>query len=189
MLSDLVLSIFSFGFFLKLKNLDIDWSLFFGFMSLSALSGAIYHGFTNLGEGLRFFSWTMLAISIFFAQKASYKGFNSKLLNGIFIFNGLLFLSLAIINVDFIYMVLSIAVGLFGFVVLGGMVYLKDNSNKIIYGILISFSSVFFIIAKINIDDEYLTFNDIGHYISVISLYIMTLGVKEDITKTIEVKN
>lgn len=189
MLSDLVLSIFSFIFFFKLKNLDIDWSLFFGFMSLSALSGAIYHGYSNVGEGLRFFSWSMLSLSIFFAQKAYYRVFNNRLLNFIFIFNSLFFLILAIFNADFTYMVLSIFVGLFGFVVLGGMVYMKDNSNKIIIGILISFTSVFFIISKINIDDDYLTFNDIGHYISVISLYIITLGIKENIDKSLEVQD
>jgi hypothetical protein len=181
MLSDLVLSAFSLIFFFRIKELDKNWSLFFAFMSLSALSGAIYHGYTHIGEGLRFFSWSMLAVSIIFAQRASYKEYESKLLNSIFLFNGALFLSLAIYNADFIYMVLNIVVGLFGFVVLGGLIYLKGNSNKIIYGILISFTSVFFVIAKISVDDKYLNFNDIGHYISVISLYVMTLGIKEDV--------
>lgn len=183
MISDLILSIFSFIFFLKLRELNVNWSLFFAFMSLSALTGGIYHGFTFLGEGLRFFSWSMLAVSIIFAQIASYKSYNNKLLNGIFIFNGALFLSLSIINANFIYMVINIIVGLFGFVILGGLVYLKGNSNKIIIGILISFTSVFFVIAKINFDDRYLTFNDIGHYISIISLYIMAIGIKEDVVK------
>jgi hypothetical protein len=181
MLSDLVLSAFSLIFFFRIKDLDKNWSLFFAFMSLSAFSGAIYHGYTQIGEGLRFFSWSMLAVSIIFAQRASYKEYESNLLNSIFLFNGALFLSLAIYNADFIYMVLNIVVGLFGFVVLGGLIYLKDNSNKIIYGILISFTSVFFVIAKISVDDKYLNFNDIGHYISVISLYVMTLGIKEDV--------
>jgi len=183
MISDLILSVFSFIFFLRLKDFDVYWSLFFAFMSLSAITGGIYHGFTYLGEGLRFFSWSMLAVSIIFAQIASYKSYNSRLLNGIFIFNGALFLSLSIINIDFIYMVLNIVVGLFGFVVLGGLFYLKGNSNKIIIGILISFTSVFSVIAKINFDDTYLTFNDIGHYISIISLYIMAIGIKEDVAK------
>lgn len=187
MLSDLVLSIFSFIFFYKLKDLDLNWSLFFAFMSMSAFTGAIYHGFIFLGEGLRSFSWAMLAVSIVFAQRASYRDYESKFLNWIFIFNGLFFYSLAIYYLDFIYILFNIIVGLFGFVVLGGMIYLKNNSNKIIYGILISFTSVFFVISKINIDDDYLTFNDIGHYISIISLYIITLGIKEDVTKAVEI--
>ncbi len=183
MISDFVLSIFAFGFYWKLRNMHQNWSLFFAFMSLSAFTGAIYHGFTFLGEGLRFLSWVMLAVSIIFAQRASYDEYKSILLNWIFILSGVIFTSLAILNSDFIYMVIDMMVGLFGFVVLGSLIYLKDNSKKIIYGILLSFSSVFLVLAKVNIDDKYLTFNDIGHYISIISLYIMLLGIKENVSQ------
>ncbi len=186
MISDLILSFFAFGFFYKLKDMDANWSLFFGFMSLSAFSGALYHGFNNLGESLRFFSWSMLAVSIIFAQRASYLEYNSKILNAIFILSGIIFLSLSIVYSNFIFMVINMIIGLFGFVVLGGLIFLKDNSKKIIIGILISFSSVFFVITKTSIHDEYLNYNDIGHYISILSLYIVTLGVREDIGEVCE---
>ncbi len=183
MLSDLVLGIFAFYFYSRHRVLSKYWSYFFLFMGFSAIVGGLYHGLDMIGEQFRFLSWSFLAVSIVFAQFAGYKAIDNKALKWLFVMKAMLFLSLSIYNVNFGFMIVEMIISLVGFVILGNLFYLKSMSNTIAYGILISFSSVFFIVFKISIEPNYLTANDLGHYVSVVSLMVMSKGISEDSIK------
>lgn len=156
------------------------WSLFFLFMGLSALVGGIFHGVETIGEGFRFLSWSLLSISLLFALFAAYSDKAHKQLKIFFIFKSALLLGFSIYLVNFNLMVIDTALSLLGFVFLGNLFYLKNMSKWISFGILVSLVSVFFIVNKIIIDPQYLTYNDIGHYITILSLMSMSKGVYED---------
>jgi len=83
-------------------------------------------------------------------------------------------------------MIVDTALSMLGFIVIGNLLFIIPLSNYIIYGVLISLISVFFIIYKINFYEQYLTYIDIGHYISIISLIVISIGTREDYTKHIE---
>ncbi len=183
MISDLILSAFAFSFFLINWQQSKLWSLFFLFIGLSAVIGGLYHGAVLPDEVFRFSSWTLLSASLIFAQLAAFEVAMTKWFRLFFLVKSPIFLVLSIYYVNFNFMVLDTAISLFGFVFLGNLFYLKSLSRWINYGILVSILSVFFIVNKIIIDPEYLTYNDIGHYISIISLMIISKGVHEDSKK------
>ncbi|MCK5845893.1 MAG: hypothetical protein KAG84_00520 [Bacteroidales bacterium] len=180
MISDFILSIFAFYFFYQSKPLSKNWSLFFLFMGISAIVGAAFHGGILVGQQFRFISWAILSASLIFAQLATYERFYSKSLNLFFVLKSVIFLSLAITYTQFLYMVIDIAISLLGFVVVGNMFYLKNVSNKISIGILISIVSAVIVVLKVDLHPVYLTANDIGHYISILSLLYISKGVGEN---------
>jgi len=189
MISDLVLSVFAISLFLINWRNSKYWSLFFLFMGLSAAIGSLYHGEILKSETFRFLSWALLALSLIFAQFAAFEGVSSKWLRALFLVKSPILLALSIYYVNFNFMVIDTAISLFGFVVLGNLLYLKSLSKWISYGISVSILSVFFIINKVVIDPDYLSYNDIGHYISIISLMIISKGVYDDgRKKVVEIK-
>ena len=189
MISDLILGIFAFYFFIQNKNISKNWGFFFLFMSIAAFFGALFHGNEFIGEQYRFISWSLLSASLIFAQLATYSKFKSFKLNMFFVLKSVIFLFLAIRYSQFLYMVTDIAISLLGFVVIANFMFRKDVSNKISYGILISISSAIIVILKVDVHHYYLTANDIGHYISIISLMYISKGVGEgsfDMEKVID---
>jgi hypothetical protein len=189
MISDLVLSVFAISFFLINWRNSKFWSLFFLFMGLSAAIGSLYHGEILKSEIFRFLSWALLALSLISAQFAAFEGVSSKWPRALFLVKSPILLALSIYYVNFNFMVIDTAISLFGFVVLGNLLYLKSLSKWISYGISVSILSVFFIINKVVIDPDYLSYNDIGHYISIISLMIISKGVYDDgRKKVVEIK-
>ena len=180
MISDFILGLVALYIFSQIRLLSKRWGVFFLFMGLSAIIGAAYHGFSEVGELYRYLSWSLMSVSLVFALLAVYKSINSKILSWLFIFKSAMLLYFAITFTNFNFMVLDTFISLFGFVVIGNALYLKYLSNWISYGILLSFVSVFFIAFKINVHPEYLTFNDLGHYITIFSLLLISKGVKED---------
>ncbi|MFK5855954.1 MAG: hypothetical protein QM503_07465 [Bacteroidota bacterium] len=180
MISNLFLSIFALYFYFQHRTNNKKWSLFFLFMGLSAFVGGIYHGFPDVGEQVRFFSWSLFSGSLIFAQLAAYQYTNNLFLKLIFISKSILFLIISIQTANFSFMVLDTAISMLGFIVVGNSIYLKSLSKYITYGILISFASAFFVIYKISFSDQYLNYNDIGHYISIISLIVMSKGIRLD---------
>ena len=179
MISDLILGAFAVYFFIQNRSVSKNWSFFFLFMGIAAFFGALFHGNEILGEQYRFFSWSLLSSSLIFAQLATYDKFSSIKLNMFFVLKSVMFLFLAIHYSQFLFMVADIAISLLGFVVIANYWFLKDVSNKISYGILISISSALIVIFRLDFDHDYLTANDIGHYISVISLMYISKGVGE----------
>ncbi len=81
------------------------------------------------------------------------------------------------------FMVFDTLLSLLVFIVIGNLIFIKSLSKYISYGILISLSSVFFIVFQVNSDSQYLTYNDIGHYITIITLSFISKGAKEDFIK------
>jgi hypothetical protein len=183
MISDLILSLFAFYFYAKHRIISPYWGNFFLFMALSAIIGSMYHGATELGELVRFTSWGMVSVSLIFGLMAVYKNLNSKYLNWFFIIKSTIFLFLSIHYSVFYFIVIDTAVSLLGFVALGDWLYLKSNSKWITYGILLSLVSVLFIVLKFSFDPNYLSTNDIGHYITILSLMLISKGVREDSLK------
>jgi len=183
MISDLVLSVFAFSFFYLNRKESKIWSMFFLFMALSAVVGGLYHGNVLQGEVFRFFSWMLLAASLLFAQFAAFESIKIKWLRPFFLIKTSLLLSLSVYYTNFNFMVVDTAISLFGFVVLGNLFYKLNLSKWISFGIIVSTVSVVFIANKVIIDEDYLTFNDIGHYISIVSLMLMSKGVLADARK------
>jgi hypothetical protein len=149
-------------------------------MGLSAFTGGIYHGNEELGEGLRFLSWSFLSAALVFALLGAYKGIGSRWLRIFFLTKSAVMLSLAIYSANFAYMAVDTAISLMGFVVVGNLVFLRNQSRWILLGIMISLFSAFVFSNQITLHEEYLTANDIGHYISIPSLFFMMIGVRED---------
>jgi len=183
MISDLILSLFAFYLYFQHRTQNQKWSLFFLFLGLSALVGGVCHGFTMIGEYFRFLSWSFLSIALVFAQLAAYQNNKNRIIETVFVLKSILLLFLSILNTNFEFMVFDTLISMLGFIVIGNLFFLKSLSKYISYGILISLSSAFFVIYKISIHPLYLTFNDIGHYISIISLIVMSRGVREETLK------
>jgi len=179
MISNLFLGIFGFYFYFKHKSINVKWSLFFLFVGLSAFVGGVYHGYPEIGEQYRFLSWSLLSISLISAQIAAYQENKNVSVKLIIILKSVLLLFLSIKNANFGYMVLDTAMSMLGFIVIGNALFLKTLPPNITYGILISFAAAFFVIFKISISPQYLNYNDIGHYISILSLAVISKGVSD----------
>jgi hypothetical protein len=180
MISNIVLGTFAFLFFILTRKHDKFWSLFFLFIGLSAFTGAVYHYDITAGETSRFFSWGLLSVALLFALFATYNHVDNKLLKIFFIFKSLVFLSLAIGNADFIFMAGDTFISLMVFIVIGHFLYLHNVSPFKITGIIISVSSALIFVNQIVLHKDYLNANDLGHYITVISLFFIMTGVRED---------
>jgi len=183
MISDLILSLFAFQIFFQIKGMNKKWSLFFLFMGFSALIGGIYHGFSAVGEQYRFLSWAFLSVSLIYAILAAYSKHTNITFITIIFTKSILLLTLSIYNSDFIYMVLDTSITMFGFIVIGNIVYLKSLSGYITNGILLSIISAFFVITRTSFHSQYLTYNDIGHYITILSLLTISKGIRKDYYK------
>ncbi|NQU35668.1 MAG: hypothetical protein HQ521_20770 [Bacteroidetes bacterium] len=180
MISDLILSLFAIYIFTQIRKYDKKWGAFYLFMSLSAFVGGIHHGFPIIGEEFRFLSWVFLSTSLIYAQLAAYSDVNNKTLKFLIIVKSTSFLFLAFLHSNFIFMILDTAISMLGFIVIGNLLYLKSLSRFITYGILVSLTSVFFVVYKISFSNDYLNYNDIGHYISILSLILISKGIKRD---------
>ncbi len=181
MISDLVLSLFAFFFFFQHRLANKKWSLFFLFMGFSSFVGAMYHGFFETYELLRFLSWALFSAALIFAQLAAYQHDKNNFIKTTFVLKSIVLLFLSIQNTSFSFMVVDTILSMFGFIVIGNLLYLKSLSKTISYGIIISFLSVFVVVFHVSIHPEYITQNDIGHYISIVSLAVMSKGVREDV--------
>ncbi len=185
MISDLVLSLFAFYFYFQHRITSRKWSLFFLTLGLSAFTGGIYHGYYEIGELFRFLSWGLLSASLYFAVLSVYHQYLNLLLKNIVLMKSLLLFFLSVYYVNFIFMVIDTAISLLVIVVFGNFFFLKSLSKYISYGILISLSSIVFIVFKISFHPLYLTYNDIGHYISILTLFLISKGVTQDYTKSL----
>jgi hypothetical protein len=179
MISDTILFLFAILFFFQQRNYNQLWSYFFLFMGLSALFGALYHGFEEQMEQLRYISWTFLYFALVFSLIAEYRLKANVWVLRFFVFKGLPMLFLSIYYQVFFYMMIDTLVSLVFLIVVAHWLRIIEVHPLVITGILLSFSSVFFQLSKINIDDNYLNYNDIGHYISIISMMLMSKGIKE----------
>jgi len=157
-------------------------------MGFSAFVGGIYHGFPEAGEQYRFLSWSLLSVSLIFAQLAAYQNIKNISLKLFFILKSVLLLFISIKTTSFGFMVIDMAISMLGFIVIGNLLFIKLLPVNISYGILISLTSAFFVVFKICISPEYINYNDIGHYISILSLFVISKGVHEDSLKYLSEK-
>lgn len=183
MISDLILGVFAIAFYLLSYRLNKFWSYFFLFMGLSAIMGGFYHGYTEIGESFRFLSWSFLSVALLFALLGAYQGFGNKVLRMIFLLKSAVLLFLSIYFVNFGFMAVDTAISLLGFIVFGNIFFLHNQSRWIMMGIIVSLSSAFIFANHISYDEVYFTANDIGHYITIISLLLMFIGVRKTAEK------
>lgn len=185
MISDLILGSFAVIFFIFLIRKNINWSLFFLFMGISAFVGGFWHGyFDETNNLLRFFSWFFLTLSLLFPAFELYKK-AKRILRMSFVFISSVLLFLAIFYCNFLFMEINAVIIMLGFVLVKSIINSKHNkAYMFIYlGILVSLVSVFFQIKRYSFS-EYLNFNDIGHYITIVSLSVIYLGVSKLLFKS-----
>ncbi len=180
MLSDLILSAFALGLFFRHRYTHKLWSLFYLFMAASALVGGIYHGFTHIGEGFRFLSWSLLSASLVFAQLAAYQNIGAIYLKTLIVIKSVIFLYFSIHTANFGFMVMDTAISMLGLIALGNLLVLRSMSPLISYGIMISIAAALVVSLKWSLHPLQLTYNDIGHYISILSLIVMSKGIRQD---------
>ncbi len=176
MLSDIILGSFSFIFYLLIVKKNKYWGYFFLFMSISAFLGGFWHGyFEGTNNFLRIFSWIFLSISLLMPGMDLYK--NIKIRSFLIGISFVLILP-ALFSHNFIFMIIDALIIMIGFVMIKSMILSKKHKGYIyVYlGIICSLISVFFQITKYSFA-KYLNYNDIGHYISAISLFIIFLGI------------
>lgn len=180
MVSDLVLGLISIVFFIFIVKRSFNWSMFFLVMGVSAIFGGIWHGFfTETNNSFRYLSWTFLTASILFPAFELYKNLKNIFNLGFVIISSVL-LFLAIHYSDFVYMEINAIIIMLGFVFFKSIVNSKQNKNYLLInlGIFISLVSVFFQIKKYSFS-EYFDYNDIGHYITALSLLVIFIGVRK----------
>ncbi len=183
MISDLILGSVALYFYLQFRQLSKYWSLFFFFMALAAFVGAAFHGYPAMGQQYRFLSWTILSASLIFALLATYDSVKNKSLKIFFVVKSVFLLALAILFSNFNFMIIDVAISMLGFIVIGGYLLEKRQSFKISIGILVSILAAIIVVLKIDAHPYYLEANDIGHYISAISLIFISKGVADDAVK------
>ena len=152
-------------------------------MGLAAFVGAAFHGYPAMGQQYRFLSWTILSASLIFALLATYDSIKNKSLKTFFIAKSVSLLSLAIYFSDFNFMIIDVAISMLGFIVIGNLLLKERQSFKISIGIFVSIAAAIVVVLKIDAHPYYLQANDIGHYISAISLIFISKGVAEDSVK------
>lgn len=185
LITDLLLGILA--LFLGRKLFEIknnDWGYFLVFMGLSAIAGGLGHGFYYFyGIYIKMFSWILLNVSFYFAEKETLNLLsikNRKNLKILFVIKLILLSVLAIYFESFTYIKISAIVGLLGFVMITNIIKSFHTTRKyLVYGILISVSSVFIHWKKIAISEEWFNHNDISHIVTIVSILYMYKGVKK----------
>ncbi len=179
MISNIILGLASLYFYNLLRNKNKLWAFFFLAMSLAAFIGGIYHGYPESGNIARFISWAFLSTALFFAQWAVFRNKTTTLLLIFFLLKGITLLLLAIIYVDFVYLIIDSIISMLGFVFIGNLIFIKESYKLINIGISVSIISAIISQMKITIDPDYLTYNDIGHYITIISFLLIARGISK----------
>ncbi len=189
LITDIILGIVAIILSKKLfNNKNYDWGYFMLFMGLSAIIGSFGHGFSYVfGDSLKIISWIILNISILFAEKETLNFLqlkNKKLLKIAFIIQFIVFSALAAYFNSFTYIKISVVIGLLGFVMITNIITSFNTQRKyLVYGILVSLSSIFIHWKKISIDEQWFNHNDISHIITIFSILLMYKGVIKKINK------
>ncbi|MDQ3191792.1 MAG: hypothetical protein M3Q58_09370 [Bacteroidota bacterium] len=189
-LTNIMLALLCFFFVYKLKDGNStagNWKNYFSYMGISTFLGAVVHGFEYYtGPYIQLNLWLFMQIlivsSIYFAETATAKYFieeqRLKKLKFILLAKLSLTAILILIMQDFLVVVINIALGLVPVMYVFFHDY-KKNQNKgallIAFGILISFSSAIIFVKKIALS-IWFNHNDIGHVITMVSLYLMYEG-------------
>jgi len=189
MLSNVILGLAALYFFSLHRSINRLWGFFFLSLSLGAFIGGIYHGNPEIGNQPRFFSWAFLSIALFFAQWAVFQKNANLLLLFFFILKGIILLIFSIIYVDFVYLIYDSIISMIGFVFVGNLIFIKEPYRLINIGISISIISAIISRMKVSLDPDYLTHNDIGHYITIISLLLISRGVNKLGSTSLRVRN
>ncbi len=163
------------------------WKNYFSIMGISTLLGAVVHGFVYYtGEYIQLNLWLIMQIlivsSIYFAESATAKYFFKQEMlikfRYLFITKVAITAILILVFQNFLVVVVNIALGLIPVMVVFYRDYVKNRNfggMLIALGILISFSSALIFVNKISLT-HWFNYNDIGHVITMLSLYFMYKG-------------
>ena len=191
-ITDIIMAIASYTFYIKLKN-DKDnlyFSYFFLFMAISSFLGGFGHLLYNYTEKpFQIFGWFFSSLSVYFIEYAAIKELKSKKikkrLNILINIQFLLFTIFALTFQEFIVVTISTIVGLMGIVIpiLGIQAFHKNKKRNIliISGILLSGIPAF--LYKLNGDIIGLSGKELSHLILVLCFYIIFIGVNTSTVK------
>ncbi len=182
-LSDGFLAIVAFGLSTATSGAK-GWKHFFFWMGVAAALGAVAHGFHfALSNEVKILSWNFLIISILAAELQAFEelGWQSVWLRAAVVLKAALFIGLCWYTGKFGVSVIDVAIGML-VIVTGTQItrYRKHPaaSRWIIGGIL--FSAIPAVVQRqhLVIDPVWLDHNDLGHYLSALSLLMIYWGIK-----------
>ena len=191
-ITDIIMAIASYTFYIKLKN-DKDnlyFSYFFLFMAISSFLGGFGHLLYNYtGKPFQIFGWFFSSLSVYFIEYAAIKELKSKKvkirLNILINIQFLIFTIFALTFQEFIVVTINIIIGLMGIVIpiLGIQAFHKNKKRNIliISGILLSGIPAF--LYKLNGDIIGLSGKELSHLILVLCFYIIFMGVNTSTVK------
>lgn len=188
-ITDIIISIFCFYYFIKLKKSEYGnlYRYFFLYVSLSTLVGSASHAFFKESEGILFKTiwitghflsalsiyYIQLATASFFAKPQHYKTWKYLFLSQLIVLN-----VLDLILQNFLVVVVNNALGLIPIMI----IHFRDKkytfSKYIGWGIATSFLTAFVFIFKLSYS-EWFNHKDIAHVVMMISLWIMYRGFHE----------
>ncbi|HBH07622.1 MAG TPA: hypothetical protein DDX92_13565 [Flavobacteriales bacterium] len=182
LVSDAVLGVAALTMSRGMRN--SNWRIFFIFMGVSALLGAIGHGFLfTLSTSFRILAWNFLAVAIFFGEMAAFDhlGKSTKWIVYTLMGKVILVIGLSWVYRSFTISIINAGIGFLG-IVLGIYAYTysksRDKSKWIIAGALsIIFPALVFWL-DVNAIPKYLNANDLGHYLTIIPLYFIYRGAR-----------
>jgi len=177
MISNIILGFASLYFYRLHRKDNRFWAFFFLSIALAAFIGGIYHGFPKEANLLRFVSWSFLSSALFFAQWAVFSKKSNSLLFVFIFLKDIFFLFLSIIYIDFGFLIADSLISMIGFVVFGNLFFTKEPFKWINIGIFISIIAAIVSRTRLTLEPNYLNYNDIGHYITIISLWLISIGV------------
>jgi len=190
--TDIIISIFCFIFYYRLKSSIISikyWRMFFLLLGLSTLVGSCSHAFFLIHEGWKYKSfWLAMqvfnGVGVFYAQMAT---LNSVLIESkrknvwywSYIIQFWLFIILLFNFQKYLVTVVENLIGLLPVLILHFEAKRKEAYYKWIgYGISISFISGAVHATKTSLH-AYFNYNDIAHIFIMLSLWVIYLGVKK----------
>jgi hypothetical protein len=193
--TDYIIASMAFYFYLQLNrnkngnSIIINWSGFFGLLSLSTLLGGSAHAFFGIHEGVSYkMFWLGMQIAngvaVYFAQQATLASVlanskNKSKWKWSYIIQLILFIIAALFFQNYLVTIVDNAVALIPIMIIHFIASPKeDYQKKIGYGISISFITAIVHGAKISLC-AYFNYNDIAHVFIMISLFVMYKAVKQ----------
>ena len=154
-------------------------------MGSSALTGAIGHGFTFDGSlFVRILSWNLLAVAVLLAEFASLKGsrlFNQKI-QILLLIKTVVVVLISWKSALFTASVVNVAIGMFGIVLPVHVFLFPGNKRKtklLVLGVVTLIIPGLIFLLKVTPNSDYLNANDLGHYLTIIPLILIFLGVRK----------
>jgi len=186
-LTNLILAFMCWWIYEQQKEGNRNWAYFFLFLSLSTLSAAVGHGYSELLDNpVKFFSRAFALVSVYFGGFASIQILGREqlrlVLKWVLLIQSVVFFAWLVMDNTFLPIKFNSILGL-GIIVLGihlhSLATNKDTRDMwIVLGIIINASAAIVNTYKWNLSPNF-TYHDIGHVIMMIGIIVMYQGVSK----------